>query len=148
MKAICIATFVALLFAACSKGSLEDVPQVKIESFGPREVVKGQLFRMVASITDKQGDIRDSSLRIVRKLYRGTIVTTDTIRQPMNVFANPSLRRFEVMVTFNYGEQEDNTIFQNYDGVERNISLGLIVVDDAGNRSPYVESERILLKRL
>jgi len=148
MKKVFIAIVFLGLLASCRKSKYETVPQVQINSFGPQEVTKGQLFRLVATVTDKEGDIRDSSILIVRKVYLRTIVNTDTIRQKVNGLGFPTNDKLEFQVTFSYGEQIDNTIFQDYDDNEKSISVGLIVVDNAGNRSNYAESEKILLKKL
>ncbi len=148
MKRLFVFLAFALVFLSCRKGTFETVPTVKIESFGPKEVNKGQLFRLIATVTDNEGDVKDSSVLIVRNLHLNTITTTDTIRQEINGLGFPNNSKFELQVTFNYGELDDNTIFQSYDGKERKISVGLIVIDNAGNRSNYVESDQILLKKL
>jgi predicted small secreted protein len=148
MKRILIVLIVAVALAACSKDKFESVPTVRVNSFGPKEVIKGQQFRLVATVTDKEGDIRDSSILIVRKVYLRSIENTDTIRQAISGLKFPQNDRLEFQVTFSYGELVDNAILQNYDGEEKNISVGLVVVDNAGHRSNYAESEKILLKKL
>jgi hypothetical protein len=148
MKRILGTSIIVIALAACSKDKFETTPTVKIDSFGPNEVIKGQHFRLVATVTDKEGDVKDRPLLIVRKQHLSGIVNVDTISQSISQLGTPVLDKFELQVTFNYGELEDGTILQNYDGVEREISIGLIVEDNEGNRSDYVESNRITLKKL
>lgn len=148
MKKFLSLFIVASVLAACSKDKFETVPTVKIDSFGPKEVIKGQHFRLVSTVTDKEGDVRDSTVLIVRKVHLSGIVNVDTISQSISRLNLPSFTKFELQITFNYGELEDGTILQNYDGIERNISVGLIVIDNVGHRSEYVESDQILLKKL
>lgn len=148
MKRILTLLIVAVSLAACSKDKFESTPTVRIDSFGPKEVTKGQLFRLVATVTDKEGDIRDSSLLLVRKVYLRSIVNTDTIRQDVSKLGFPQHDKLEFQATFSYGEILDNAIFENYTGEEKTISVGLIVIDNAGHRSNYAESDQILLKKL
>src|SRR3712207_3572924 len=147
MKKILGASVLIVALAACSKDKFEATPTVKINSFGPEEVIKGQHFRLVATVTDKEGDIKDKPVLIIRKQFLSGVDVVDTIPQNISQLGAPALDKFELQVTFNYGELEDGTILQNYDGLEREIAVGLVVIDNAGNRSEYVESKRILLKK-
>lgn len=149
MKKVFIALVGTVALAACSKDKFETVPAVKIDSLNPAEVIKGQIFTLTATVTDKEGDVNDSVL-LVRKLYLTTLTNEDTIRVSMNTLGAPSgLTKFQLQAVFDYGETKPDTIFQDYDnGKGRNITIGVIVIDREGHRSPYVESNKILLKEL
>jgi hypothetical protein len=149
MKKILVLLMVAGALVACSKDKFKTVPQVEINSFGPEEVSVGDLFRLVATVTDKEGDIQDSVI-IIRRRYSGTmLLTTDsTKRVSLKGLGSPVKDKIELQVSFVYGRLDDFAITQDleYD-FDRNLTVGLVVIDNAGNRSEAVESKPILLKK-
>ena len=150
MKRLLFFSLTALVMAACTKDKFKTVPQVKINSFGPEQVTKGQLIRLTATVTDKEGDVQDS-VYVVRKRFNGTnLLTWDTTRYNITNLGAPKKQEIELQVLFLYGELKPEVApIQNLEtAADRNFSLGIIVVDKAGNRSEYVESEKILLKKL
>jgi hypothetical protein len=149
MKKLLALFLVAGVLAACSKDKFNTVPTVEITSFGPEEVYNQNFFNLVATVTDKEGDLQDS-VTIYRNLYRGTIVVTDSIRVSLKGLGSPVKDKIELQVTFRYGsiEPQGRVIPQNLEyNADREMSVGLIVRDNAGNRSNYVESNKILLKK-
>lgn len=151
MKRILLSGLIAATVFACSKDKFETKPQIKINEFGPEQVVKGQLIQLRATVTDKEGDIQDS-LYVVRKRYNVTtnvLLTTDTIRYSLVTLGAPTKTETEIQVRFLYGElQPDIAPIQNLETTDRSYTLGLVIIDKAGNRSDYVESEKIVLKKL
>jgi hypothetical protein len=146
------AAFIAFLMA-CTKDKFKTVPQVKITSFGPAEVVKGQIITLRADVTDKEGDVQDSVI-FYRKIYNATteaLLTTDSsIRGTLKGFGIPTkTQEFELQLQLSYGEQQDGYQLQNNgSGVDRKISFGIYVKDKAGNRSEYTESDKIVMKKI
>lgn len=151
MKRIVIVAFIAGIFTACSKDKFESVPQIEIKEFGPEEAIKGNLIELRAVVKDKEGDIQDS-LYVVRNRFNATSgawLNSDTIRYYIATLGAPENQETEVMVRFLYGElRPDIAPIENLVTVDRRYSLGLIVVDKKGNKSEYVESEKILLRKL
>lgn len=150
MKKLLLLIFAATAFAACNKDKFQTVPQVEITSFGPEEVVKGQLIKLTADVTDKEGDTQDS-VYVVRKRFNGTtLLNVDTTRYYIAALGAPKKQKIEVQVLFLYGELKPEVApIQNLETfADRNFALGLIVVDKAGHRSQYVESDQIVLKKL
>ena len=151
MKRILIIALIAGIFTACSKDKFETVPQIEIKEFGPNEVVKGNLIELQALVKDKEGDIQDS-LYVVRKLYNlstNFVLDTDTIRYFINTLGAPAKQETELLVRFLYGEQNPAVApLEDLVTIDRGYTLGLVVIDKKGNRSPYVESKRIVLKKL
>lgn len=148
-KLLCLITIVAV-FAACSKDNFETVPTVKIDSFGPEEVSVGDFFQLKATVTDKEGDLQDS-LIVVRKRYNGTTLLTVDSNQRflLKNLGSPVKSKIEIFLTFVYGRLiPEAAITQDLESnFDRNLRVGLIVKDNAGNRSEYVESEPIVLKK-
>ena len=153
MKRILFFTVLAGLLAACSKDKFKTVPQVNVTSFGPSEVVKGQIITWKADVTDKEGDVQDSVI-FYRKIFNATtdvLLSTDSsVRGTLASFGIPSkTQEFELQLQLSYGEQIDGYQLQNNgDGVDRKISIGVYVKDKAGNRSEFAESGKILLKKI
>lgn len=150
MKKLFILFVVVLALAACSKDKFETVPTVTIDSFGPEEVTTGGFFQLRATVTDKEGDVQDSVI-IVRKRFNGTtLLTTDSSKRvSLKGLGTPIKDRIELLITFVYGRLiPEAAITQDLEyNFDRNFRVGLIVVDNAGNRSDYVESEPILLRK-
>ena len=140
------------IFTACSKDKFETVPRIEIKDFGPGEVQKGQVIRLTANIFDQEGDLQDS-LYVYRKVFNpanGFLVSIDSlITSDLKKLGAPSKQETEVLITLLYGEQDPRIgPTQNGDNVDRQFSIGLRVKDKAGNRSEYVESKKILLKKI
>ncbi|MGZ5191408.1 MAG: hypothetical protein ACXWCZ_10335 [Flavisolibacter sp.] len=147
MKRIIIFCALATVIIACSKDKFKTEPQVEIISLSPDEVFKGDLFTLRAVVRDKEGDIKDSVF-VVRKVFTGASVKVDTLRYTLRVFAHPYKSEIELNAVFSYGELRDGYIFQNLENSDKEFSVGLIVRDTAGHKSPYVESDKIVLKKL
>lgn len=149
MKKVLFVSAIALVLAACSKDKFQTVPQVTIESITPDQVFNRGIIQMVASVTDKEGDLQDSVL-VVRKKYNGAILlTNDTTRVSIKGLGSPQKDKLELRITISYGQQyPEYAIFQGleYD-FDREFTVGLVVKDNAGNRSEYAESKRITLKK-
>ncbi len=150
MKKLLGLILVAVVLAACSKDKFETVPTVTIDSFGPDEVsLPGDYFQLRATVTDKEGDLQDTVI-VVRKRFNGTdlIGTDSSERFDLKKFGSPVKDKIELFLTFVYGRKEDYAITQDLErNFDRNLRVGLIVKDNAGNRSEYVESEPIVLKK-
>ena len=149
MKKLFILFLVVLAFSACRKGEFETTPTVVIDSFGPEEVTTGGFFQLRSTVTDKEGDLQDEVI-VVRKRYNGTdVLSTDSTRVSLKDLGNPVKDKIELMITFVYGRLiPEQAITQDleYAG-DRNLTVGLIVIDNEGNRSEYVESKPIVLKK-
>lgn len=139
-----------VVVAACNKDKFKTVPQVTIDSFGPAEVRKGQIIQLQATVTDQEGDLQDS-LIIVRKRFNGTILlsTDSSIRSSLATLGVPVKQKIEINYLLPYGELLAGfKDFQNLESVDRNFVMGIVIKDVAGNRSEYVESQPIVLKKL
>jgi hypothetical protein len=151
MKRIIIYLTLLLFFVSCNKNKFKTQPQVKITSFGPSEVYFGQLFKFKAQVTDKEGDAQDSVI-LVGKLYNastGFLLRTDPYPFSIADFGVPSNQEIEIEVDFDYGQTPPGTIqVSNDQNVDRAYSVGIIVKDKAGNKSDFVESNKIILKKL
>lgn len=150
MKKLFILFVVVVALSACSKGNFETKPTVTIDSFGPEEVFTGGFFQLRATVTDKEGDLQDSVI-IVRKRFNGTtLLNTDSSKRvSLRGLGTPIKDRIELLITFVYGRLiPEFAVTQDLEyNFDRNLRVGLIVVDNAGNRSDYVESEPILLRK-
>ena len=141
----------ATAFAGCSKDNFKTVPQVEIKSFGPEQVTKGQLIRLNARVTDKEGDLQDSVI-FYRKVFTlsGLLFSQDSaIRANLKDFGVPNKTDVELQLDMIYGESNQNYPTQNgNNSVDRKLAVGVYIKDKAGNRSLYVESDTIILKRI
>lgn len=151
MKRTALFALLALLLAACGKDKFETTPQVSIKSFGPSEVSKGAFFELVAEITDKEGDLQDSVL-LVRKRFMGTTQvpprSDDSSYVSIEKYGFPNTSTIELRILFCYGEQKDGARLYNLqEAVDRNVLFGIQVSDKAKNKSQFVESNTILLKK-
>ena len=148
MKRILVFCVLLVAVFACNKDKFKTEPQVEIKSLSPSEVRKGQLFSLRAVVRDKEGDIQDSVF-LIRKRFDGPdLLTVDTLRFSINDFGFPDKSEIEINAIFSYGEIRDNYIFENLENQDRDFALGVIVKDKAGHRSEYVESKKIVLKKL
>jgi len=141
--------FSVLLFMACKKDKFTTEPQLKFKSISPTTVIKGNIINLNVSFTDDEGDIQDSVI-LVTKRYNigGGILTSDTVGLKMDPDGIPVARDGDLNVKFGYGEFITGTFFLNLESVDREASFGLIIRDKAGHRSNYVESDKIMLKKL
>jgi hypothetical protein len=148
MKRIIIFCVLVSVLVACSKDKFKTEPQVEIKSFGPSEVHKGEVFSLRATVRDNEGDLQDS-LFLIRKRWSGTtLLSHDTIPFRIADFNFPDNKKIEIQALFSYGELKDNYLFANLESQDRQFSLGVIVRDKAGHKSSYVESDKIVLKKL
>ena len=152
MKRIVIVAFIAGIFAACSKDKFESVPRIEIKEFGPEEVQKGQVIRLTANIFDQEGDLQDT-LYVYRRIFNANtnaeLSVDSLITSDLKTLGAPSKQETEVLITLLYGEQDPRIgPTQNGDGIDRKFSIGLRVKDKAGNKSEYVESNKIILKKI
>lgn len=149
MKKVFVFSLFALALAACNKDKFKTQPQVEIKSLSPDEVFKGQLFTLRAIVRDKEGDIQDS-FYLVRKYYLNDVVqgNPDTLRYTLKDFNVPLKSEIEVNAVFAYGELIDGYIFQNLVPQDRDFAVGVIIRDKEGNKSEYVESNKITLRKL
>src|SRR5215204_4684070 len=152
MKRLLVFGLIATTVAACTKDKFKTIPQVEIKSFGPDEVFKGQLIHLNANVTDKEGDLQDSVIfyRKVFAVNTRTLVSQDSsIRANLKTLAVPNKQEIEVQLNMIYGESNQNYPTQNgSNAVDRLLTVGMYIKDVAGNRSEYVESDTIRLKRI
>lgn len=141
----------AAIVASCNKDKFTSVPQVKIKSIGPGTVSQGTLVELEGSFTDDEGDV-DTTL-IVAKWYNGNVaVRNDTLRgYVFSNFTNPlpkGTRSADFVVRFLYNVNGDYPPYPFPPTLrDTTAALGLIFIDEKGQRSAYVESEKIRLKR-
>lgn len=143
--------FIALVtvIIACDKDKFKTEPQVEIIDFGPSEIFIGEAFALRAVIRDKEGDLKDT-VYLVRQRYNVgelTPLTTDTIPIAISEFEFPDNPRIEVTANFIYGQFIPGYIFINQESEDRELAFGIIVKDEAGNKSEYLETDRVLLKK-
>lgn len=149
MKKLLALILVAGVLAACSKDKFKTVPQVDIKSITPDEAFNGAIIELLADVTDQEGDLQDSVI-VVRKRFNGdTQLTVDSTRLSLKGLGSPNKQKIELRVTVSYGRLfPEYAIFQSLESnFDREFSIGLVVLDNAGNRSEYVESKKILLKK-
>jgi len=148
MKRILVFCVVATVIFGCGKDNFKTEPTVEIKSIDPDVVQKGQFFTLRAIVRDKEGDLQDSVI-LVTKRYSGDILLgiPDTLKYSIKEFGSPIRTEVEVSAVFSYGELRDGFIFQNLENSDRDFAVGIIVTDNAGHRSAYVESKKILLKK-
>lgn len=141
------------MVAACGKDKFETVPQVEIKSFGPDVVVKGDLFELVAEITDKEGDVQDSVLLVRKRFTNGTIQvptrSDDSLYVNLRDFGFPNKTTIELRILFAYGELIPGTLYYNIqEQVDRGLIYTLIISDRAKNKSKAVDTRMITLKKV
>ena len=68
MKKILLPLSGIIFLLACNKDKFKTVPQAEVKSLSPNDVVKGGVFKFVAKITDKEGDLKDT-VYLVTKRY-------------------------------------------------------------------------------
>ena len=138
----------SLFILACNKEKFTTVPQVKAKSVKPGIVVKGETITFTSSFTDDEGDIQDSVL-VVYKRFNGTIlITADTLRLKLDAGQIPKARKGDILIKFGYGELINGTYFINLETVDSPAAFGIVIKDNADNRSNYSESDKFILKKL
>jgi hypothetical protein len=142
------ALFLLAILIACSKDKFTTEPQVKVKSISPETVRQGDIIRMDAEFTDQEGDV--DSVYIVYKWYEGDVaVRVDTFKNYtlQGLGLPPDTKEGDLQVTLSYGRQIDGIIQISPTPNIRDTTatLGLLLVDKAGHRSGYSESERIRL---
>ncbi|MDQ3278305.1 MAG: hypothetical protein M3Q06_08255 [Bacteroidota bacterium] len=149
MKKLLALFLIAGSLAACSKDKFKTVPQVSINAITPDVAVTGSIIEMTATVTDQEGDIQDSVI-VVRKRFNGdTQLTVDSTRLSLKGLGVPVKQKMELRVSVSYGRLlPEYALFQDLErSFDRNFSIGLVVIDNAGNRSDYAESKKIVLKK-
>jgi len=150
MKRFAIYCVIAFVLVSCNKNKFKTQPQVQNVSLSPSSVYKGQIFKFKATVTDKEADATDSAYVVTKEYSIPTnfLLSSDTLlRYPLSDYGVNN-DQYELEVDFIYGEQRDNAITVSTDQVDRNFSVGVIIVDKAGHKSDYVESSKILLQKL
>ena len=144
-----LATVIASIFiAACNKDKYTTAPQVKAKTIKPGTVIKGQIITFTSSFTDDEGDVQDSVIVVFKRFNGAAIFSVDTFRLKLNPGNIPQARQGDIIVKFSYGENPPGFIPLNLQTVDREAAFGLIISDNAGHRSNYAESDKILLKKL
>ena len=150
MKQLFLAGILAFVLTACGKDKFKTEPQVEIKSIAPDVVLNDGFFTFKAIIRDDEGDLQDT-VYLVEKYFalNGTVpVRVDTNRISLKNIGFPTNQEIDFQVTYSYGEQRD--IYQNINlqNQDRHFLIGMIVKDKAGHKSEYLESDRIVLKKL
>lgn len=147
MKKIAVLLFAVTALFACSKDKFKTVPQVEIKSFGPKEVFNDGTFTLRAVVRDKEGDLKDT-ITFYRKYFNSSnvLVKQDSLlKYNLDNFGFPEHDEIEVQLQFSYIEQRQGYILQNSEP-NKQLAIGIVVKDKAGNRSDYVETDKITLK--
>ena len=153
MKRFAIYFILGIALVSCNKNKFKTQPQVQSISLSPNSVYLGQIFKLKATVTDKEADATDSVF-LVEKLYNITtnfVLKTDTLRFTTTDFGVPSNDQYEFEADFDFGQTSvPGTIYASSDdnSVDRNFSVGIIIRDKAGHKSDYVESNKIVLQKL
>ena len=151
MKKILIIAILSTAVLACGKDKFKTQPTVEIKSFGPSEVQPGGTFTLRAIVRDKEGDLQDSVI-YYRKRFNvsGTLLTTDSLtRYNLDDLGVPVNHEIEIQLAYSYGPQDRRPAYNiyNYENADTYVAFGIVVKDKAGNRSDYIESNKILLKK-
>ena len=150
MKNISVLFLAVIALVSCDKDKFKTQPQVEIKSFGPSVIPNKGTFALRAIVRDKEGDLKDT-ITFYRKYFNGaTMVKQDSfLKYNLDNFGFPKNDEIEVQLLFSYGEDRSPTyLLQNTEVAgDRELAIGIVVKDKAGNRSEYVESGKILLKK-
>ena len=141
-------TFIFLgVLIACKKDKFTTIPQVKVKSISPGTVVQGNIIQLEAPFTDEEGDV--DSVYIVYKWYdNNTVRKSDTFRYHLaSLNLPPKTRDGDIIAKYAYGK-----FIQGYTTIgavlkDTTAAFGVVLLDKAGNRSAYAESDRIRLKQ-
>ena len=139
---------VAIIAFSCGKDKFTTVPQVDVKSIAPGTVNSGDILRLKGKYTDQEGDV--DSVLLIYKWYNGSssVLPLDTFRYSLGALQLPdNTREADIIVEFQYNTFNPNG-YITLPGVsvrDTTATLGLILVDKAGNRSNYDESDKIRL---
>lgn len=140
-----VLTFILIVAVACNKDKFTTVPQVSIKSISPSTVNSGNIISLNGEYTDQEGDL--DSILVVYKWYAGTTVTKkDTFRYTFSTLnLPPKTTGADIIINFEYNTFSGN--FFPLQGVVKDTTatFGLILIDEAENRSEYAESNPIRL---
>lgn len=141
-----------LLCVACNKDKFKTEPQVEVKSISPGTVSSGNVITLEGKYTDDEGDV--DSMLIVYKWYNGNTAVTpnigDTFRFAFSrLNLPPATRQADIRLDYEYNTFNfpDIVKLPGIPGNDTSATFGLILIDKAGNRSNYSESEKIRLKR-
>src|SRR5689334_6851471 len=138
-----------IVILSCNKDKFTTEPQVKVKSISPNTVFQGDILELKGKFTDDEGDI--DSIYIVYKWYNNTTVTRkDTFRYTTAALNLPTkTREGDIFVQFSYGRLINGFSQLPNSPVAKDTTstLGLLLVDKAGHRSGYSESDKIRLKK-
>ena len=139
--------FLVILAFACEKNKFTTEPKVEIKSINPKNVFQGDIIEFRSKFTDKEGDV--DSAYIVYKWFNGAaVVRADTFRYPFDALElPPNTKEGDIFIEFAYAEQIDPYPQLGAVTKDTNSAFGLILLDKAKHRSPYVETEQIRLKK-
>ena len=139
-----------LLSVACNKDKYTTEPQVKFKSISPEEVDRGEIITFTSTFYDDEGDI--DTIYIVHKWYSGSTATfIDTLKNYTyeGTTAPPNARTGEISMVAEYQTQNTGQKTFPWSPFNRDTTatLGIILIDKAGHRSHYAESDKFLLKK-
>ena len=147
------AAIVLALILACNKDKFATEPNLEYKSITPDVVVQGNYVVMRVRCRDKEGDL-DSALTVqTRYDSLGAIMTVDTVRYGFDELSDlpKKVKDATLQLTWVYALQGGGTGFAQISAAsdrDTELRVGLIVIDKAGHRSNYVESKKILLKKV
>ena len=143
-------TFSVFLFAACKKEKYTTEPQVKFKSISPEVVNRGNIITFTSTFYDDEGDI--DLIYIVHKWYSGSTATfIDTLKN--NSYAATTApedaRTGEISMVAEYQTQNTGQKTFPWSPINRDTvaTLGIVLIDKAGHRSNYAESDKFVLKK-
>jgi hypothetical protein len=139
-----------LLFTACNKNKYTTEPQVKFKSISPDVVSRGNVITFTSTFYDDEGDI--DLIYIVQKWYNGSTATfIDTLKNLSyaSTTAPANARTGEISMVAEYQTQNTGNKVFPWSPINRDTvaTLGLLVIDKAGHRSNYTESDKFVLKK-
>lgn len=146
---VLLAVLFSVAVLSCKKNKFTTAPQVNVKSISPGTVFQGDIIDLKAKFTDDEGDV--DSIYIVYKWYNNTTVTrNDTFRYNTSALNLPAnTRQGDILVEFSYGRLISGYSQLPSSPVARDTTstLGLVLIDKAGHRSGYSESDKIRLKK-
>lgn len=138
-----------IIAIACNKDKFTTVPQLKLKSISPNTVVTNDIITLEGSYTDQEGDL--DSILVVYKWFNGATVIFpfDTLRYSFEGLNAPKkTKEADINLQFQYNNSDPNG-YAKLSGVNRDTTaaFGMVLKDEAGNRSEYKESEKIRIKK-
>ena len=151
MKIMALLLFSFVLFSlACNKDKYTTEPQVKFKTISPDVVDRGEIITFTSTFYDDEGDI--DQIYIVHKWYSGSTATfIDTLKN--NSYAATTApedaRTGEISMVAEYQTQNTGQKTFPWSPINRDTvaTLGIILIDKAGHRSNYAESDKFVLKK-